>query len=276
MDIAERIKVLRYLFWNTHNNCEINDILSEIIVENDISIVLLAEYTASSKELIECLKKENKYMNEYSGCSALIKMFAENEEVQYRPDADRAIIRIINGNDILCCVHLNSKIYSGHDEAREIHIEQIMKDVRTVERELGSENTIIVGDFNINPYDASFVDARYFHGIPGYEEAKKKSRIVAGKEYRMFYNPMWNLLGDFHTPYGTYYYNGNNVVNTYWNMYDQVIMRPDMKHRFVKESLKIICETKTRFLLDINGHPNKRISDHLPIIFEISGGSTHE
>ena len=39
--------------------------------------------------------------------------------------------------------------------------------------------------------------------------------------------------------------------------------------RFVENSLRIIKETKTRFLLDSNGHPDKKISDHLPIVFEI-------
>ena len=144
-----------------------------------------------------------------------------------------------------------------------------IKDIRDTEKELNTENTIVVGDFNINPYDSSFIDARYFHGIPVYEESKKKSRIIAGKEYYMFYNPMWNLLGDSQQPYGTYYHSGNDTINTFWNMYDQVIIRPALKDRFVNDSLKIIKETETRFLLDHNGHPDKNISDHLPIVFEI-------
>ena len=85
----------------------------------------------------------------------------------------------------------------------------------------------------------------------------------------MFYNPMWNLLGDSQEPYGTYYYSGNDTENTFWNIYDQVIIRPVLRERFVIESLKIIKETKTRFLLNNSGHPNKKISDHLPIMFEI-------
>ena len=85
----------------------------------------------------------------------------------------------------------------------------------------------------------------------------------------MFYNPMWNLLGDFQQPYGTYYYSGSNPVNTYWNIYDQVIIRPALRKRFVNDSLIIIQETKTRYLLDRNGHPDKKFSDHLPIVFEI-------
>lgn len=229
----------------------------------------MAEYTADVKELIDILSQQNVNLTEYGSCSERIKIFGQVESIQHRIDTDNAIIRIVNDKDILCCVHLNSKIYSGHEGFREILIEQIIKDIREIEKELNTENTIVVGDFNINPYDSSFIDARYFHGIPVYEESKKKSRIIAGKEYYMFYNPMWNLLGDSQQPYGTYYHGGNDTVNTYWNMYDQVIIRPALKDRFVNDSLKIVKETKTRFLLDHNGHPDKNISDHLPIVFEI-------
>lgn len=237
-----------------------------MIIENDISIVLLAEYTAEANELIDMLYFHNVSIKEYGSCSERIKILGHVENIEHRTDTDHAIIRIVNNKDILCCVHLNSKIYSGHDGFREILIEQIINDIRDVERELDTENTIVVGDFNINPYDSSFIDARYFHGLPVYTETKKKSRIIAGKEYYMFYNPMWNLLGDSQQPYGTYYHGGNDTVNTYWNMYDQVIIRPVLKERFVSDSLKIIKETETRFLLDNNGHPDKNISDHLPIV----------
>lgn len=85
----------------------------------------------------------------------------------------------------------------------------------------------------------------------------------------MFYNPMWNFLGDYKQPYGTYYCNTGGTQNIYWNIFDQVLFRPALKERFVKESLKILTETETRYLLDNNGHPDRSISDHLPIIFEI-------
>lgn len=260
---------MKYLFWNTYHNNNINDVLTELIIEHDVHIVILAEYTANSKNLIDQLSKKNIDIQEYHSCSERIKMFGRVENIQYRTDTDKSIIRVINNKDILCCIHLNSNIYSGNEEFREILIEQIMKDVLEVEKEFNTENTIVVGDFNSNPYDSSLINARYFHAISVYEEAKKKKRVIAGKDYSMFYNPMWNFLGDFKEPFGTYYYSGNSAVNPFWNIYDQVIIRPALKSRFLNDSLMIIKETKTRYLLDNRGHPNKEISDHLPIIFEI-------
>ena len=121
----------------------------------------------------------------------------------------------------------------------------------------------------MNPYDSSCINARYFHGIPTYEDAQKKTRVVEKTKYSMFYNPMWRFWGDEKQPYGTYYHNNHDAINTYWNIFDQVIIRPEVREKFVDTSLKIITETRTRYLLDSKGHPDKNISDHLPIIFEI-------
>lgn len=260
---------MKFLFWNTQRNKDINGTICELIVEHGISFVVLAEYSADVNELLGLLAYHNVSMSEFGNCSERITILGQVQSIEPRTDTDHAIIRIINKKDILCCVHLNSKIFSGHEEYREILIEQIINDIRNVEQELGTENTIVVGDFNLNPYDTSLINARYFHGLPVYTDAKRKSRTVAGKECYMFYNPMWNFLGDFKQPYGTYYHGGNDAVNTFWNIYDQVIIRPALKERFVNESLKIITETETRFLLNNRGHPDKKISDHLPIVFEI-------
>lgn len=258
---------MKFLFWNTHKNININNLLSELILENNISFVILAEYNANIDELILLLSKNKIFMKKYFCNCERIKILGSIIDVEPARDLDYATIQIINKKDILCCVHLNSKIYSGNDSVREIVIEDIIHNIQELETEIETSNTIIVGDFNMNPYDSGFIDARYFHGIPICEEAERKSRIVAGKEYFMFYNPMWNLLGDFTKPYGTYYYNGG-VENTFWNIFDQVIFRPVLKKRFVNSSLKILTETKTRYLLNDNNHPNKNISDHLPITFE--------
>ena len=90
-----------------------------------------------------------------------------------------------------------------------------------------------------------------------------------GKTFKMFYNPMWNLFGDFSYPPGTHYHNGSEPINSFWNIYDQVMIRPGMKKCFVEKSLKIITDMQKYSLVDKLKHPRKDISDHLPIVFEI-------
>lgn len=260
---------MRVLFWNTHKNANINPTICELAVENNISIIVLAEYIASLDGLLESLKQHGIEMGPFVSCCERIRILGVADNVEPRFENDHTTIQIVNEKYILCCVHLNSKIYSDHEQQREILIEQLIHDIRIVEEDMNTENTIVVGDLNINPYDMGCINARYFHGIPVYEEAKRKTRIVAGNEYFMFYNPMWRFLGDMERPYGTYYHNSSNVINTYWHLYDQVLIRPALRGQFVDASLKILTETQSRYLLDAKGHPDKNISDHLPIIFEI-------
>ena len=260
---------MRILFWNTHQNENINDVLSQLIIENSASIIVLAEYSANMDELIATLTLYGITMKQYFTCCERIKLLGALDCVESRFDSTHYTIQVINNKDILCCVHLNSKLHPEHEGYRETLITQIVHELQNIEQKVGTKNSIVVGDFNINPYETSCIDARYFHGIPVCREAERGSRTIAGYEYHMFYNPMWNFLGDFQKPYGTYYYNGGGTKNTYWNIFDQVIIRPALKKRFLKDSLKILTETETRYLLDSKGHPDMNISDHLPIIFEI-------
>jgi hypothetical protein len=56
-------------------------------------------------------------------------------------------------------------------------------------------------------------------------------------ERRFFYNPMWNHFGDSGpNPPGTYYYEDW----PYWNMFDQVLVRPALLDRFVEDELRIL------------------------------------
>ena len=202
------------------------------------------------------------------GCDRIKLIGSETDLVPGR-QTDYASFQIINRKDILCCIHLSSQIYSNNDGMREVAISRILSDIKKTEEECRTENTIIVGDFNANPFDRLCLDANKIHGIPYFDVAQKGKRTVAGEKFKMFYNPMWSFFGDRERPYGTYYYAGNSINNTFWNIYDQVIIRPVLKDRFVDTSLQIVTETQTNYLLDRHDHPNKDISDHLPIIFEI-------
>lgn len=109
------------LFWNTHKNENINSTIGELIVENNISIVVLAEYTAKIDDLLNILLLQyGLKMRHYDSCCDRITIIGEINNVEMRLDTDHTTIQIINGKDILCCTHLNSKIYSDHEAHRQI------------------------------------------------------------------------------------------------------------------------------------------------------------
>lgn len=261
---------MKILFWNTHNNPNINSTLSDLIVENSISMVVLAEYKDDMKKLLSDLSTKDIHMKKQPTftCERIIVISSCKNIVSGR-QTKYATFQIINNKDIFCCIHLPSQIYSDHQGRRNIAISKIVNDIESTELEYKTQNTIIVGDFNENPYDDGCLSAERFHGIPTYKETERKQRTVSGEKFSMFYNPMWNLLGDFNSPPGTYYYDSGNSRMTYWNMFDQVLIRPELRKRFVDTSLQIITTTQKDSLIDKGGHPKNEISDHLPIVFEI-------
>ena len=262
---------MKILFWNTHNNIEINKILSELIIENQVNITALVEHKANVNELLRDLDAKGVRMIEYPtiGCNN-IKIIGDKPLVTPGPQNDCYSIQIMQKQYILCCVHLPSQIYTNNEGAREIKISTIVEDIEKMELLNNTDKTIIVGDLNINPFDHGCIDANLFHSLPYFEIARKTTRSVASKKFKMFYNPMWRFFGDNNSPAGTHFYNGSRIDNIFWHIYDQVMVRPCLRNDFIDESLKIITKTSRFLLSDIAGHPDKqKASDHFPIVFEI-------
>lgn len=260
---------VRIAFWNTNRNRKINEYIFDIMVEQAIDFLILAEYEADIEELKQKLLLHNIVAEQAItiGCDR-ITILKSGKDVQPGFQNKYCSIQIIDNEYLLACVHLPSKSYAN-DAKRGITISRIVGEIQIYEEKLGVEKTIIVGDLNENPYEAGCLGAVGFHGIPVYKDTMKRYRTIMDESFKMFYNPMWNLLGDFSFPPGTYYYSGNEVENSFWNVYDQVMIRPCLREQFIDNELKILCETKNAKLIDANNHPNKSISDHLPIIFEI-------
>ncbi|WP_038257852.1 hypothetical protein [Hungatella hathewayi] len=261
---------MKIAFWNTNKNIKINDLLCRIIDEKKIDIFVLAEYNDDCERLIQNLENNGIIMEQYfsPGCER-ITILGRIQNVMPGNQNKYYSIQIINDKFIICGLHLPSKISSDYRGRQNVLIDAIIKDLNELENNLSIEDTIIVGDLNVNPYEEGCLEASKFHGIPICEDAQKGARVVMGQKFKMFYNPMWNFFGDFKFPPGTYYYNGSNSVNSYWNIFDQVMIRPQLRDRFITDSLEIITDIREISLIDGNKHPNKTISDHLPIVFEI-------
>jgi endonuclease/exonuclease/phosphatase family metal-dependent hydrolase len=170
---------------------------------------------------------------------------------------------------ILVAAHLSSRLYKNLESQNTMCIE-FANDVRGVEERCGIDRTVVIGDMNTNPFDSGMVAAFGLHGMMSQEQTKKRIRKVGGREYPLFYNPMWSFMGDLSKgPPGTYHYERSEQVNYGWNMFDQVLVRPSMIPRFDFECLEIVTSVGEESLLTKRGIPDKSRSDHLPIVFGI-------
>ena len=82
---------------------------------------------------------------------------------------------------------------------------------------------------------------------------------VQGKAYPFFYNPMWSRFGDGNPgPPGTFYHRRSEHHVYFWNMFDQVLIRPSLLHRFDLEDPLIIEHTGEQTLLTGQGKPSRQ------------------
>jgi len=73
----------------------------------------------------------------------------------------------------------------------------------------------------------------------------------------------------FSWPPGTFYHSRGEHNVYFWNMFDQVMIRPSILDRFKLEDFQIVDHTGEQTLVTNKGRPNQAGSDHLPILFRI-------
>ncbi len=242
------------------------DILILIESRDDPEAVVRALNATPGPKLYEYPRSQCDHVRIYTSFSAdFAKSIDEDNRFTVRH------VKLPGADDfLLVAAHLVSKTdASGASQAMQA-VEFAAKIIQA-ENHVGHFRTIVAGDLNMNPFEEGMVGANGMHGVMSSDLARKKDRTVQKKRYRYFYNPMWSLLGDASPgPAGTHYYRKAEMVNYFWNMYDQVLLRPDLLSSFRNGDLEIVCSDGQNSFLKRSGLPDdKRFSDHLPIAFKL-------
>ncbi len=228
-------------------------------------------------EIQRSLRRETEtvYIAPFNELSSRIKFFFRYPPESVRQVADsygvsiREIRPPVGMSLLLAGVHLSSKLYVDREE-QSSQARLVTRMIEEAERSVGHERTLVIGDFNMNPFEGGLVDADSFHSVMAQSIAERKMRKVRQVERRYFYNPMWGKLGDgSQGPPGTYYYQGFKNRELFWNMFDQVLIRPELLPYYRKEALQVLTEVGDRQLLTgdrINGY----FSEHLPIMIGLA------
>src|SRR5436190_1654395 len=103
-------------------------------------------------------------------------------------------------------VHLMSKLYAQETD-QYYGVRLLIESVSRAEVEAKHERAILIGDFNVAPFETAAIAADGLHATMDRSIAKRCQRTVQGKQFKFLYNPMWNLLGDENNGVpGTYFY----------------------------------------------------------------------
>ncbi len=265
-----------FLFWNLKNK-PLQREVAALARERSADIIVLAEYAGTDEEMLTALNEggDEVFTAIPKGLCEWVRIFSRisgSSFEQLEASSRYTIHRIGDWRPdpvILVAAHLPSKRhYTEHDQF--CIAEDFADDIRAVENREGHRRVILVGDLNMNPFERGLVNAKALHAVMSREIAEKGSRVVNGKEYPFFYNPMWKFFGDLTSgPSGTIYYR-DCFDSFFWNMFDQVLVRPQLLDCFNVESLAILTEIDGATLLREDGRPDgERFSDHLPIGFRL-------
>jgi len=266
-----------FLFWNI-NRKPLQAVVASLARRHAPDVILLTECGSAPNVTLTALNQPG--CSEYSyapgiGCRK-VDVFTRFPARFIRPvlEEERLTVRHLSLpglTDILLAVaHFPAKTH-WKEASQALEATHLSRSVTRAELQVGHSRTVLVADLNMNPFEPGVAGASGLHGVMTRRIAEKRERTVQGRRFAFFYNPMWSLHGDQSPgPPGTYYYSRSEQVEFFWNMFDQVLIRPDLLEFFSNDDLRILDCDGTRSLLTQEGVPDARhASDHLPLLFTL-------
>lgn len=268
----------RFLFWNL-NKKPLADIIARLAAAHDVDVLMFAECDMNATTLLTTLNADGAANYHYAPCRECTKIhiYARFSD-QFLPivlETDRLTIRkmvLPNSPEILLAVvHVISKLqYSRESQYEEAG--ELSRTIREAEDFVGHRRTVLCGDLNMNPFEYGVIGAGALNAAMTKDIALRSARTIQRRPFLYFYNPMWAHFGDVaDTAPGTLYYPKSDHFCYYWNMFDQVLLRPDLLGMWNANTLKILRGVgEDMFLSDFGRTTDDEMSDHLPIVFDLN------
>jgi exonuclease III len=275
--------MLSFLFWNLNKNnwderseC-MRTRIRRLVRHHDLDVLVFAESAFEPSVVTDFLNELNVgiYAHSENGCPGIQcyhRLSRSRVEDQFSsPDKRLAIRRLfVRPREILLVsLHAPSQLHRTLSEIKDA-ITDYRSYIEQVEDLLSTRRTIVMGDMNVNPFDEGMVSSQALHAVMLKDRARRERRRVSGVDRRFFYNPMWGFFGDRTPgPPGTFHYAKSTPVMYYWNMFDQVLLRPSVMDDV--HDLRILDHDGEGSLLNSQELPDaKTASDHLPIYLQMS------
>jgi hypothetical protein len=274
--------MLTVLFWNF--NCKLPDpetILADVVAGLCVDLLALTESTTDPDRLLEALRHTDPNFDQAHVDHPRFQLFTRFEGARLTGFAedDRLSVsrlRLAGRKEILFGVlHLFDRRNYDRDAQHTLGL-SVYNTLYAAEEAAGHVRTIVVGDFNMNPFEKGILDGNGFGAMATRSLAARHTRD--GKnQVRRFYNPTWTRLGrDLPEAPGTYYWdNSADPFNLFWHSLDQVLVRPALFNSFRDEDFQILTAIpwgsgETLDLIRDRGkHWELRVSDHLPVLFKL-------
>lgn len=275
---------IKCLFWNLKGKNLFREI-AEAVKENELDVIVVAEGEGLDiPSMIDRIKSNGRRFEQRVTLQEKrgLKLIADSRmEISVYREESRYMAYKIRENGkryLLIVVHLDSAMYLS-ETARNLRASELSRMIEKIENNCRDEEyaieakeykTIIVGDFNLQPFSAGIIGKHGFNAVMDEYRAKKANRRRDDRKHPVYFNPMWNLMGKRGQALGTYYRDSDQDDNLfYWYTIDQVLLRPELIDDFVWDEFEILEQIGDNKLIVRNKIDKKRYSDHLPIKFEV-------
>jgi len=215
--------MLRFLLWNL-NKKPLQDSIAALARRHEVDVIVLLENAVSPSQLLRTLNPPGTGDYYFSpGLCNKVHIFTKFLDSFTKPvhEADRLTIRHLKlpgrTDILLAATHFPSK-NNWSDDSQTLECTILASEIKEVERRFGHARTVLMGDLNMNPFEAGLISASGLNATMSVRIAQRQSRRVQSREYPFFYNPMWGLFSNGNTgPEATYYYgNGEHKVQ-FWH-----------------------------------------------------------
>lgn len=265
-----------FVFWNLGRKLLAKSV-GQLARESNADVLILAETPERPNRIIDNLRQ---YDGDFSIDNITpsrrgISLYYRGYTISRLKDARFWTVYLMDLDEdpiIVVAVHMPAKFSRGYTEtsSRLFRFQELNQEIIKTEEEFETNRTIVIGDFNQNPFDEEMIHLNSLNAVMDPDIASQISCEREEQSFKYFYNPMWSIYGRTKPPFGTYFYRESEYVRYYWHVIDQVLLRPDLIPSLGNIPPKIVTEVGGKSILKSNGRPDKnRFSDHLPILMEL-------
>lgn len=265
---------MNILFWNINNKDSVVDLIISAVEDEDVDLFIIAE---ANENIVQDLtyKLEIKNFKPIDVTSERFVVFSKIEGKYLNVLKTKKYYGVLEfietdrEKTLIFFVHLPSQL---HQSEKNISFEcvNLSNFINYWEKKSETERNLVIGDFNLNPYDDGLIAANGLNAIGDKNKIADKKRKVNENNYKYFYNPMWNFFGDNSTPYGTYYHKASKMLTPFWHLFDQVLLRYEFVQYYKNYEVDIITKVENESLINTKNRIDAKVySDHLPIIIRL-------
>lgn len=260
---------MNLIYWNTNKTTSLEPVLDVCETESP-DIIFLSEIDDETIDLGNAaLSKIGYHQIKNPGCER-VKVISKLS-IQLTLSLQNKYFTSLYDNELnlsIISVHLPSQMFQ--------HLKALKEFIRDFRREIDlnigaseDESIVIIGDFNVHPFDEAMIDFDGFSATNSVLARRKITNLKKTKE--LYYNPTWNLYSNNDFP-GTKYFrrpSGSSYDILEHHFLDQVVISRKLLSRLTTQSIKTINKSN-KYIFREEGKNLILESDHLPLSYTLT------